>query len=344
MTRILPAAIFFVSIFVIGSGVAEGKRKGVHVVKSGQTLWSISRTYGCKVEEIKEANDLGKSMIRPGQTLKIPPCDGKKRSSKGDRRHRETLVLTHYVMKGDTLGRIAKRYDTTVKKIRRRNRLKNDMIRPGQKLRIAVGTSGKGRPVKGQSVGYARDGKLANGMQLPTGRSYYRRRPHRAWGTNHAIHHIRRVASAVRGRYPKVHKLSIGDISSRKGGKLAQHKSHQSGRDADIGFYFKKRPKGYPRTFIRGNAKNLDVRATWLMLKLFADSRDVEKMFLNYEIQEIFYKYAKKRGMSKRKLKKYFQYPNGKGASHGIMRHDPGHDSHVHVRFRCPKGDKGCKD
>ena len=26
--------------------------------------------------------------------------------------------------------------------------------------------------------------------------------------------------------------------------------------DVDVGFYFKKKPKGYPRTFIRANAKN----------------------------------------------------------------------------------------
>lgn len=347
MTRMFVTAAFLATTVGIGTGVAEGRKKktSTHVVKRGQSLWTISRSYGCNVEQVKEANDLGQNMIRVGQKLTIPPCDGPVRRSK---RRAERLILTHYVTKGDSLGRIARRYDTTVKKIRKRNRLKNNIIRPGQKLLIEVGASGKGRAIKGQSIGSSRRGKLKNGMQLPTGRSYYRRRPHRAWGVNHAIYHIRRVASYVRSKYPRIHKLSIGDISSRRGGKLASHKSHQSGRDADIGFYFKKKPKNYPQTFVKANKKNLNIPATWAMLRAFVETADsssgVEKMFLNYELQKIFYKYAKKRGVSKRKLKKWFQYPNGKGSNNGIIRHDPGHDSHVHVRFKCPKGDSGCRD
>lgn len=348
MTRLFVTASFLVTTIGIGTGIAEGRKKAAtHVVKRGQTLWTISRSYGCDVEQLKQANDLGQNMIRVGQRLTIPACDGPVRRSKGKRRS-DRLVLTHYVVKGDSLGRIAKRYDTTVKKIRKRNRLKNNIIRPGQKLRIEVGASGKGRAIKGQSVGSSRKGRLHNGMQLPTGRSYYRRRPHRAWGTNHAIYHIRRVASMVRSKYPRVHKLSIGDISSRRGGRLAKHKSHQSGRDADIGFYFKKKPKGYPQTFVKAKKKTLNIPATWALLRGFVETADsssgVEKMFLNYELQKVFYEYAKKRGVSKRKLEKWFQYPHGRGSNKGIIRHDPGHDSHVHVRFKCPKGDTGCRD
>ena len=350
MTRLFVTAVCLVTTIGIGTGVAEGRKKtATHVVKQGQTLWTISRSYGCDVEQLKEANDLGQSMIRVGQKLTIPACDGpvqhSAREKKGDS---EQLVLTHYVVKGDSLGRIARRYDTTVKKIRRRNGLKNNIIRPGQKLQVEVGANGKGRAIKGQSVGSARSGKLKNGMQLPTGKSYHRRRPHRAWGTNHAIYHIRRVASLVRSRYPKVHKLSIGDISARKGGQLATHKSHQSGRDADIGFYYKKKPDGYPETFVKGSKSNLDLPATWALLQAFVETADspsgVDKMFLDYTLQKVFYEYAKKRGVSRRKLDKWFQYPHGRGSNTGIIRDDPGHDSHVHVRFKCPKGDSGCRD
>lgn len=347
MARVFIAAVFFSSIIGLGTGVAEGKRtSAVHTVKKGQTLWSISRSYGCKLEQLKSANNLQGTMLRPGQKLRIPACSGRRSRSGGG--FSDRLILTHYVVKGDSLGRIAKRYDTTVKKIRRRNKLKSNLIRPGQKLRIEVGASGKGRTINGQSVGSARRGKLVNGMQLPTGRSYYRRRPHRAWGANHTIYHIRRAASIVRAKYPKIHKLAIGDISSRKGGKLAQHKSHRSGRDADLGFYYKKRPKGYPRSFVKSRKKNLHLDATWTLLRTFAETANaeggVDVMFLNYELQEIFYKHAKKRGVKQRTLDKWFQYPRGKGSRQGIIRHEPGHDSHVHVRFKCPSGDKGCKD
>lgn len=43
-----------------------------HVVKSGETLYGISRLYGVSVEEIKEANQMQSNELRLGQNLKIP--------------------------------------------------------------------------------------------------------------------------------------------------------------------------------------------------------------------------------------------------------------------------------
>jgi flagellum-specific peptidoglycan hydrolase FlgJ len=43
-----------------------------HVVKSGETLYGISRLYGVSVEVIKEANQMQSNELRLGQNLKIP--------------------------------------------------------------------------------------------------------------------------------------------------------------------------------------------------------------------------------------------------------------------------------
>lgn len=48
-------------------------------------------------------------------------------------------TVMHEVAVGDTLGKIAKRYNTTVELIKRSNNLKSDIIRVGQKLRIWIG-------------------------------------------------------------------------------------------------------------------------------------------------------------------------------------------------------------
>lgn len=41
-------------------------------VRRGDTLWTISRHHGTSVREIRAANELSRSRIRPGQVLKIP--------------------------------------------------------------------------------------------------------------------------------------------------------------------------------------------------------------------------------------------------------------------------------
>jgi murein DD-endopeptidase MepM/ murein hydrolase activator NlpD len=45
---------------------------GVHIVRSGDTLWDIARQYGARVEDLMALNDLGDSdWIKPGQRLVI---------------------------------------------------------------------------------------------------------------------------------------------------------------------------------------------------------------------------------------------------------------------------------
>jgi len=45
-------------------------------------------------------------------------------------------AVIHEVIRGDTLGKLAKKYGTTIDLIKKNNHLKNDIIRIGQKLRI----------------------------------------------------------------------------------------------------------------------------------------------------------------------------------------------------------------
>ncbi len=51
----------------------------------------------------------------------------------------EGKTLIHEVVVGDTLGKIAKKYNTTIELIKRSNGLKSDIIRVGQRLRIWKG-------------------------------------------------------------------------------------------------------------------------------------------------------------------------------------------------------------
>ena len=60
-----------------GGGERSRARAAEHVVKSGDTLWSIARTYESSVEAIREANDLSADeAIQPGQKLRVPRSAG----------------------------------------------------------------------------------------------------------------------------------------------------------------------------------------------------------------------------------------------------------------------------
>jgi len=105
----------------------------VHRVRHGQTLASIARRYGNSVERIRSYNGIrNKHMIRAGQRLRIPTGGSNFKSTKPS-------YVVHRVRRGQTLALIARRYGSSVERIRSYNGLRNKhMIRVGQRLRIPV--------------------------------------------------------------------------------------------------------------------------------------------------------------------------------------------------------------
>jgi murein endopeptidase len=182
------------------------------------------------------------------------------------------------------------------------------------------------------------DGGIMGGFaSLAQGEGYELRRPARAYGEPHVIEHLRSTIAVVRALYPDVHTLAIGDISAEHGGKLDNHKSHRTGLDVDVGFYFKKVPSGYPDHFAAAS-KDLDLEATWALLTAFARTSQaddgVEIIFLDYAVQKQLYDWARARGTPDDDLADILQYPRGKDSYAGLVRHWPNHADHLHVRFK----------
>ncbi len=331
-----------------------------HRVGKGESLSRISRAYGCRIADLQAANDMGgRTVIYPGERLEIPSCGpgAKGSSSKGkgkahakDKRGAKGPELVrHRVRKGESLSRIAKRYGCTPDEIRARNNLRGSMIHPGMELVVPRGRGGRAavEVKKGQSVGKPHRGTLKGGVQLPSDRSYYRRRTARAYGASHTVEYTRQAIATVRARYPKIHRLAIGDLSHSGGGSLSGHRSHQSGRDVDVGLYYRRKPSGYPKEFAPGTAQNLHLGATWELVNALLATRKlpggVEHIFLDYKLQGLLYKYAKEQGVKKSLLAEVFQYPHGKGHGGTLIQHVAAHHDHLHIRYKCPKGDSGCK-
>ncbi|MBS1120752.1 MAG: Peptidoglycan-binding lysin domain protein [Deltaproteobacteria bacterium] len=199
---------------------------------------------------------------------------------------------------------------------------------------------------RAQSFGLPWAGTLRGATQLKVGERVFIRRPYRAFGTRTTVEYVRRAISETFELYPKVHVLSIGDISAEHGGQVSDHHSHQSGRDIDIGLFYKKQPAGYPNTFINATESNLDCAATWTLISKLAgtvgDDGGAQVIFLDYEVQGILFRWAKDHGVSDKRLERIFQYANGRDSGAALVHHYRNHAHHIHVRFRCAKADRGC--
>lgn len=100
-----------------------------YTVKSGDSLWSISKKYGLTVDELKQANNLTSNLISVGQNLLIP------------KKEAETSTNEYIVKKGDTLYAIANKYSTTVDNLKSINNLTTDSLSIGQVLKVPSSAS-----------------------------------------------------------------------------------------------------------------------------------------------------------------------------------------------------------
>lgn len=95
-------------------------------------------------------------------------------------------------------------------------------------------------PPPSRSVGAPNKGKLENGVRVET-TAYVRILGAYAagdvrYGTRELVDGIDRAARDVHKRYPDA-VLGVGQLSKKGGGNIERHHSHESGRDADLGFY-----------------------------------------------------------------------------------------------------------
>jgi membrane-bound lytic murein transglycosylase D len=102
-------------------------KKTTYTVKAGDNLTSIADEYDVTVSDLKEWNDLKSDVIHEGQVLKLYPPEKTKK--------KETTKTQYYtVKKGDTLAKIAEKFDVTVAELKKWNKLKTDEITIGDKL------------------------------------------------------------------------------------------------------------------------------------------------------------------------------------------------------------------
>lgn len=210
------------------------------------------------------------------------------------------------------------------------------------------------------SVGRASNGYLVDAARLPDKgegfmtRDVWIQRDNR-YGTDELVTLIegvaRRMASQTGGT-----KLVVADMSSRRGGggreNSAFHRSHQSGRDADL-LYYMRDAQGQPfeadamHVFDwRGRARDhsgitVDVPRTWLLVKelVSAPEAPVQFIFMYEPLAQMLIDHAKQIGEPQEVIIKARLALKQPGDS-------ARHDDHLHVRVYCSAADReyGCQD
>jgi len=176
------------------------------------------------------------------------------------------------------------------------------------------------------SIGTPDAGLLLNPMPFPEGPFWTLREPDEAWATDETIDFIVNAIEAVEARYPGSPRLVVGDLSNPRGGRIDRHRSHQAGRDADLGFYYR---GGEAPTFRAARAKDLDLPRTWAFVRALVTESDIDRIFIDRSLIRVLYDEALAEGEDRGWLADIF----GRSSEKGIIQHERRHKDHLHARF-----------
>ncbi|MFA6034245.1 MAG: penicillin-insensitive murein endopeptidase [Myxococcota bacterium] len=180
------------------------------------------------------------------------------------------------------------------------------------------------------SMGVANSGRLLNGGQFPEGNHWVLMSPAGAWGTKETIEYTINAISAVNALFSETPEIAIGDLSKPKGGYFRGHKSHQYGRDVDLGFFYS--DEKFHRHFETGSASNLDLPRNWALVRALIVSTDVQMILIDKRVIKVLYEYAESIGEDKEWLDAAF-----KAGRASIVKHARRHRGHYHVRYFNPR-------
>ena len=112
------------------------RQKNIYTVKSGDSLYSISKNFNTTVDEIKKLNNLKTNSLSIGQKLLIPNQSSNINNNSNDSNNNNDNNNYYIVKSGDSLYSISKNFNTTVDEIKRINNLTSNILSIEQKLLI----------------------------------------------------------------------------------------------------------------------------------------------------------------------------------------------------------------
>jgi LysM repeat protein len=318
----------------------------VHKVAPLETVDQVAHRYGVLPEVLRrwnglrpDAQKLGNGARLKVKARQIPP---------------RRLQLEYVVQEGDTWWSIATRYGVDSQELRAANWEAPRKLVVGEALSLwidpvvfqwlgeaAYDGGAEGIPLVRRGavgIGPPQQGRLVNGVQIPEGPGYTRKMMPSSYGTTHAVLQLVRALHAFSDTAGYEGELLLGSMSRRHGGPIEGHVSHQTGRDVDIRLpLLADVPTWFPLKPWR-----VDWAALWHLLQTLDATGHVQIVFLDYTMQKNLYKVATDLGVAEDERRRMLQWPRGEKAHLGVVRHSPGHEQHIHVRFDCGAYETEC--
>jgi penicillin-insensitive murein DD-endopeptidase len=203
----------------------------------------------------------------------------------------------------------------------------------------------------GRSIGSPTAGRLIGGAHLIES-EYLRIEPNDTagdvrWGLEPLVSMLDRAGRSVRRQYPGA-VLSVGHLSRPGGGDVDHHRSHESGRDADVGFFVRSaagRQLLSPHfVSFRGDGTApswpgayFDEAKNWALVAALVGDPEahVTHLFVAAPLRARLLAYAERAGApqeTRMRAAELMQQPRG------VLPHD----DHFHVRIGCPSHMSGC--
>ncbi len=116
----------------------DGTKDITHDVRKGESLYSIARRYGISLSYLKELNGISRhnDNLNVGQQLVVARKTVENLADNKAEEASQTIIVRHNVQKGESLGRIAGDYATSIADLQELNRLDGTNIYPGQILKV----------------------------------------------------------------------------------------------------------------------------------------------------------------------------------------------------------------
>lgn len=213
-----------------------------------------------------------------------------------------------------------------------------------------IQTSATTRASSSVSKGFTNRGSVERSVRLRSGNvlryaGEYTGHGH-FWGTQELVSWITQAAQKVHQR-PGRAKLTVGEVSRPSGGRIGGHRSHQSGRDIDIGFYYLDTSN---RTVYLDHFEDVDRQGVTASGYKFDDARNyaliagllegpspVQHIFVATYVKERLIRTARSRRqwLIAERMEKVLMQP----------RHGHPHRNHYHLRIYCSNDDRpACRD